>query len=209
MDTNSPAGVIAALAQVQPGVGQLERAHPLPVPASPKTVEPTMANEVPVRVAVSPAGTPIESQPRPSRSPGRDAVDSEAAGLPSISEDRLDQAIPEPAEALHGSSTTTVVSRIDSLLSSLLPFDRGDLERTVDAFFQQLDHLDGDLGDTWIGSRLTPWLTAAAVATAAYALGWHYHQRSRPNGTDPGDDGRDQEWAWFTDCAILPPRDQP
>jgi hypothetical protein len=98
---------------------------------------------------------------------------------------------------------------VKTFLTGLEFMDRAVLERAVDTFFGQLDHLGEDLTENGLGSRLGPWLTAAALTTAAYAFARQKLHPLHPWGTGGHDEGRDREWAWFTACAILPPEDKP
>jgi hypothetical protein len=205
MEPPSSGRVIAELPRIQPFAGTPERTQRVPAPVLPTPLAVESPNDVRTLAAVGLAGVRTEVQPLPRLEPNQTAAELGTPWLPLLpatAEDSSDQGVPERPATDSGSP-------IGTLLTGLVSIDQAALERAVDKFFHQLDHLGEDLTETCIDSRLTPWLAAAAVSTAAYAFARHQLQPSHRDGTGRCDDGRDQEWAWFTACAILPSEDKP
>jgi hypothetical protein len=101
-----------------------------------------------------------------------------------------------------------VSSPVGHLLVGQLPIDLAGLGRKVDAFFSRVEKLGDEVTDAVVGSRLTPWLVTGTVTAAAYALAWRYLRPPTLNGGGTGDDGRNHEWTWFSDSAVVPPWDK-
>jgi hypothetical protein len=181
----------------------------MPLRILPTTVAPETPSEGQTLATGAPAGARIESQPLPPLQPGQHTAEWGAPWLPAPAQDASAQTVQDQPEALHDDQGTIPPSPVGALLTGLVHIDQAALERAVAEFFDQIDHLGEDFTGAGIGSRLTPWLAAAAVTTAAYAFARRQLGPSRLDGTARGDDGRDQEWAWFTDCAVLPPSDKP
>jgi hypothetical protein len=209
METPATAVVVVALSQIQPAPAGPAPAQAAPVTTSRATVALEPPTEIKMRAAAVPAATRSEMPPRPPARPDQHSGEWQS-GLPAlIAEDSLEHVIQGRPDALQRDQTTNSSPTVGPVLAGLLPLDRAALARAVDEFFDRVQRLGEELTANGIGSRLAPLLTGAAVATAAYAFARHRLRPPLPAGVAKDDDGRDLEWAWFTDCAVLPPWDKP
>jgi hypothetical protein len=206
VETNGVGVVLAVLPRIQPSPDGPAPTHAAPVPTSSVTVTLEPANESKMLAAT--AATRIDMPPRAPAHPDLDSGEAELALAGLNGEDDSAQAALTQPGNLEPEHAANAPSPSGSVLAGVMPIDRAALARAVDEFFARVDQLGEELGDTWTEGRLAPVLTAAALSTAAYAFARHRLRRSLRAGAATDDNPRDQEWAWFTDCAILPPWDK-
>jgi hypothetical protein len=195
----SLASISGVVFQVQP-IARQHQAQPIPVPVFTATVASAAPEETRPVAAVGPVGTGNAVQVLPPQQPHPTVEELETPWLHALAATPAEV----PNQVLLVKQEVVADVPMKTLLAGLSSLDRAMLERTVDTFFNQLNQLGEDFAENGLGSRLAPWLTGAAVATTAYAVARYKLQQIE------GDrDGRDQEWAWFTACALLPPDDKP
>jgi hypothetical protein len=98
------------------------------------------------------------------------------------------------------------VSPAGQLVAGLLPIDPAALQRAVDKFFSLIED---DLGDDGTGAgavaRLTPWLAAGAVISAAYAMASRRAKIQVASAGRTRDDRKYQVCTLFLEDAMLSP----
>jgi hypothetical protein len=134
---------------------------------------------------------------RPAREDARaGAVAAEASGPPAIAES------PAQPDALVSPLALGMLPGSGQVAAGMLPVDLAALERGVEQFFGQMGRLGDHISGSEAAQRLTPWLVAVALSTAALeAARWRFWKpagatpilagktrgfsTTHPSGTDP------------------------